>query len=175
MREKIEKFPRHYALGGKDTSGGMEQNVFELEQMCIFMKEKKIQTYLEIGCAHGYLLRFMENIMLLDVDGITPDKKPTHYLLPIYYGYSQDKDIISKIGNYDFIFVDGDHSYEGVKADYENYKGKCKYMGFHDCEGFRDCEGVKQLWSEIKDSYEHWYFVDDNKNIASGIGIIKIK
>ncbi len=33
---------------------------------------------------------------------------------------------------FDFAFIDGDHSYEGVKRDFENLKNKCEYILFHD-------------------------------------------
>ena len=74
----------------------------------------------------------------------------------------------------DLILIDGDHSYLGVKSDYLNYKGLCKYMAFHDILGQRDCEGVSQFWNEIRNEYEFIEFIDPNRDIASGIGIIKI-
>jgi hypothetical protein len=53
---------------------------------------------------------------------------------------------------FDVIFVDGDHSYEGVKADYENsirLLNEEGYIIFHDIAS-RGCPGVVQLWNEIK-------------------------
>lgn len=43
---------------------------------------------------------------------------------------------------YDLGFIDGDHSYEGTKKDFDYLKDKCKYIIFHDvysCEGKRKC------------------------------------
>lgn len=50
---------------------------------------------------------------------------------------------------YDFIFIDGDHSYAGVKQDWEWYGPLGKSVAFHDINN--DVDGnVMQLWAEIK-------------------------
>ncbi len=48
---------------------------------------------------------------------------------------------------YDFVFIDGDHDYAGVKADWESYGPFGKMVGLHDVELLPD---VRQLWNEIK-------------------------
>jgi hypothetical protein len=174
IQEIIKKWPRHIVLGGNDITGGLEQNAYELEMLCNFIIKNKIKTYVEVGIAAGLLLRFMRDEMFLDVKGITLEPRNTHEGLPVVYGKSQDKSIIDSAIKADFYFIDGDHSYEYVKQDYENYKHLCKYMGFHDILGQRDCEGVNKLWNEIKNSHKNWEFIDSDLNIASGIGIIKI-
>ena len=174
---RIDKYTLHHALGGTDTKGGLEQNREELNQLCEFIELNEIKTYLEIGCAAGQLLRFMRDEMELQVCGITPEERSSHHDLPIIHAKSQDPEIIKAIGETeikDLIFVDGDHSYEAVRADYLNYKDKCKFMAFHDIAGLRDCEGVRKLWKEIKDGYEHLEFFG-KPDVMSGIGIINIK
>ncbi|TWI86310.1 methyltransferase family protein [Chitinophaga japonensis] len=50
----------------------------------------------------------------------------------------------------DFLFIDGDHSYAGVKADYENYTPLVRTGGLivlHDVYGLPE---VKQFWKELK-------------------------
>ena len=54
-------------------------------------------------------------------------------------------------GPYDFVFIDGDHTYEGVKADWENYGPMGKCVGFHDIANL--LLGVPALWAEIKKTY----------------------
>lgn len=57
----------------------------------------------------------------------------------------------------DFLFIDGDHSYEGVKTDFLTYSplvNKPGLIAFHDiCEHAVEtgCE-VKRFWDEVKES-----------------------
>jgi len=49
---------------------------------------------------------------------------------------------------YDLIFIDADHSYEGVLEDWRTYSSMGHLVAFHDI-AHRD-HGVRRLWSEIK-------------------------
>jgi len=174
MKDVISKWPLHWALGGIGSTEGLEQNAYELEKLCEFIKIKNIKSYTEVGIAAGLLLRFMKDEMNLNVFGITYQERDCHIGLPVFYGKSQTKEAISIASFSDLYFIDADHSYEAVKADYENFKSKCTYMAFHDMLGLRSCEGVKTLWDELKTQYEYWEFICPDINIASGIGVIKI-
>lgn len=55
----------------------------------------------------------------------------------------------------DFLFIDGDHSYNGVRADFENYSGFVRSGGlvvFHDSIGIPD---VRRYVDEIKYRYKY--------------------
>jgi len=72
---------------------------------------------------------------------------------------------------FDVIFIDGDHSYDGVKSDYLGSLPFLKengYVIFHDINSI-GCPGVVQLWDEIKHS-NCFEFVHLN---TCGIGIWK--
>ena len=79
----------------------------------------------------------------------------------------------------DFLFIDGDHTYEGVKQDFEMYKEFVKpggWIGFHDIKDTEfhrnaDCR-VDILWNEIEG--EKIEFLD-NSSSYGGIGFIKVQ
>ena len=73
----------------------------------------------------------------------------------------------------DFLFIDGDHSYEGVKKDFENYRplvsnGGC--IGLHDIASNK--LGVIDFWNEIKPLYKHKEIVETENPEPAGIGLI---
>lgn len=53
----------------------------------------------------------------------------------------------------EMLFIDGDHSYEGCKYDWEMVRNneRTKYIIFHDIDSYI-CTGVVQVWSEIKNN-----------------------
>ena len=78
----------------------------------------------------------------------------------------------------DLLFIDGDHSYEGVRKDYELYTPLVRKGGlivFHDivpCPPKRRC-GVPQFWQEMKQLGQVTEFVSDWGQGGYGIGIMK--
>jgi len=84
-----------------------------------------------------------------------------------------------KIGSsqLDFLFIDGDHTYDGVKRDFEMYSPLVRKDGiiaFHDIVPHaedKNC-GVDRFWNEIKSLYEHTEIVDSWQQKWAGIGII---
>jgi cephalosporin hydroxylase len=61
----------------------------------------------------------------------------------------------------DLLFIDGDHRYEAVKADFEAYWRLVRPGGiiaFHDIGIKLPDFGVWQLWQELKERFPHWQF-----------------
>lgn len=70
-------------------------------------------------------------------------------------GSSQTSGIIERVhshGPYDLIFIDGEHTYEGCKADYENYLPCLSPDGvlfMHDVDGNGEHTEVHRFWNEL--------------------------
>ena len=78
----------------------------------------------------------------------------------------------------DFLFIDGDHRYEGVKSDYEMYAplvAKGGLIGFHDIVPgpAHEVGGVPKFWQELKQGRSAREFVADWKQGGYGIGLIE--
>jgi len=80
-------------------------------------------------------------------------------------------------GPADFILIDGDHSYEGAKRDFELYRhllAERGFLAFHDIvPGASDkVGGVPQLWQELKTQFEHREIVKSWSQRGYGIGVL---
>lgn len=74
----------------------------------------------------------------------------------------------------DLLFIDGDHTYEGVKQDWELYSPLVRPGGmivFHDIAGNYEDTQVKRLWDAIKPGLKHKEYAVDPQGYY-GIGII---
>ncbi len=86
----------------------------------------------------------------------------------------------------DLLFIDGDHSHAGVKADFEMYRGLVRpggLIGFHDIvPDFRtrfgtatpaDSGGVPAFWQELKRQYtEVQEIIESPEQDGYGIGLL---
>jgi predicted O-methyltransferase YrrM len=79
----------------------------------------------------------------------------------------------------DFLFIDGDHSYEGVKRDFEMYSPLVRPGGivaFHDIvEHPREAQcHVNRFWDEVKLRHRHKEFIHTPGQTWAGIGLLYI-
>ena len=178
----------------------------ELLRFAAIVAELKPSLALEIGTAHGGTLCVISRlshtsatIISVDMPGGQFGGGYKWFRIPIYKSFpvaaqklhlirgdSHDAAIQSRVQNevcklrkLDLLFIDGDHSYEGVKADFESYRGLVRSGGviaFHDIAEHpkeTGCE-VSRLWNEIKTQHRHEEIVEDPEQGWAGIGILYV-
>lgn len=190
----------------KSISGGLIQPM-QIDQEIInlldLVREKKPRTVVEIGTANGGSLFLFcqvvaDNAQIVSIDlpnGIHGGGYP-YWRTGVYKRFARSnqklnfmradshapetlRELNTIIGNelIDFLFIDGDHTYEGVKKDFELYSPRVRPGGiiaFHDIakhfEHF-NCH-VDEFWNEVKQRYEHREFIHDRKQGFCGIGVL---
>jgi predicted O-methyltransferase YrrM len=77
----------------------------------------------------------------------------------------------------DFLFIDGDHAYKGIKMDFQMYVPLVRKGGliaFHDiCNGPPEIVGgVARFWNEIKNAYKYQEIIGNRDQKGFGIGVL---
>jgi len=183
---------------------GLIRPVQDRREFCDLLKiflELKPKYILEIGTANGGSLFCFcklapDDAIILSIDlpegpfgGGYPEWK-----IPIYQAFKKENqklyllrkdshqketlDEVLKILNgneLDFLFIDGDHSYEGVKKDFEMYGPLVRKGGiiaFHDIVISNDKSiEVPKFWYEIKKNYNYKEIIAPHRRIYGGGGI----
>ena len=163
---------------------GIQQKEKEFTQLMKLIVNNKYKSVLEIGaysngCTYAFS-QICESVVSIDLEHKSHEKiKNVFYI----WGDSHSPTIISKLNlpnpdKFDVIFIDGDHTYAGVRQDYENYKDLCNAGGiicFHDIwdtpEHSRLNCFVSKLWNELKQENDFIEFGGDIQTWG-GIGIL---
>jgi hypothetical protein len=177
------------------------QNEFELRGFIELLRARRVSRYLEIGARHGDTFFEVMRALPRGAKGIAVDlpggmwgtrKSRDHleaacvelrhmgYDAHCLFGDSNSvgiRQLVMLDGPYEAALIDGDHRYEGVKADWENYARMAPIIAFHDIVGEGQAEKVHgnpvevpRLWAELKAEHDHVEFVDAGSKM--GIGCI---
>lgn len=169
----------------------------EIQKFIRFLKAEGVKSYLEVGCRHGDTfhavgLALPKGSLLVAVDlpgarsgktagGKCPnsyealyraasDLKKRGQKAVVIIGNSHSPEIVGSISKYspfDAVFIDGDHSHDGVRADWHNYGPMGNLIAFHDIRA--EDKGIASLWNELKQQYRHTEFAFYDRG---GIGVL---
>lgn len=175
----------------------------EISELLKIVAEIKPKTILEIGTANGGTLFLLsrvapEDATIISIDlpggkfgGGYPKWRSLLYksfALPNQKIYllrmdSHKEETLEKVRSIlrgrklDFLFIDGDHTYKGVKQDFEMYSKLVQERGviaFHDIvPGPKECVGgVPEFWKEIKEFHKIKELVECWDQGGYGIGVL---
>jgi predicted O-methyltransferase YrrM len=179
------------------------QSPAELVELAAIVRVQRPRTMLEIGSAKGGTLFVWcqmadpeATVVSIDLPGgdfgggYPPERvatlnnfKQARQKLHLFQANSHDSqtfDQVKKIladRKIQFLFVDGDHTYEGVRRDFEMYSSIVAdggIIGFHDivkCPAGTGGE-VNRFWDEVKLQFRHRELVEDRGNSIYGIGLL---
>jgi len=197
-----------YMFRGKGyfQSLGLKQNMLELRGLAQVLSQRQLATVCEIGTFRGGTLFIwcrlaQPDAMLISIDlpggafggGYFAKSIPffQSFCQPgqsmhCLRGSSHDAGIrdefqqLMENRKLDFLFIDGDHSYEGVKKDFEFYAPYVKpggVVGFHDILQREDEPTIQvyRFWNELRTCYRHEEFIDDMPGRRRiGIGLVTL-
>lgn len=174
----------------------------EFREMLELVDHENPEVVLEIGTAKGGTFygwgRYIDTLsMLISVDlpgggfGGGYSRRQSEFFsefaedcrTEFFRADSQDPETISNIKNLigdeeiDILFIDGDHTYEGVMNDFQNYAPLVADNGliiFHDIVPHPDdpfCE-VDKFWDEIKDDFQTEEIIASKNPRWGGIGVL---
>jgi predicted O-methyltransferase YrrM len=156
----------------------------ELVQLLREVRKLNPSTVLEIGTSMGGTLYLWTRLarpdaLILSLDlpggkfggGYSPFRTPVYrrfareqQKLHLMRANSHDRPTFQEVTRLlgdqkiDLLFIDGDHTYDGVKMDWEMYSSLVRPGGlvvFHDVAGNYEDTQVKRFWDSIKTGYEY--------------------
>lgn len=150
------------------------RNVKNILEIGVF-KGGTIQAWVEVADPSAYILGVdlpngkygggFDDLEKRNIEALAKDNQKIELYALDSHEDSTLELIKGKCNEFDFIFIDGDHTLEGVTKDFEMYKSLLKKGGviaFHDVVVHTLYPEVKiyELWAELKKQYEYKEFID---------------
>ncbi len=183
------------------------QSLDEISRLYERVRALAPKRVLEIGTCHGGTLYLWcqaaaDDAHLISVDlpqgqyggGYEPERIPLYerfsrpgQKLDLIRGDSHSAETVDQVrqslggGELDFLFIDGDHRYAGVKQDFENYSGLVRSGGLialHDIcvRPSQPTIEVHTLWKELKARESTEELIERDPNLRQiGIGLVTKK
>lgn len=208
LQSKESRFALPFVYRGSGYFKSIEprQNPYEIEQLYREICRLTPKRVLEIGTARGGTLYLWtqassDDATIVSVDlpggefgGAYPPCRMPFYLafakphqkLHLLRCDSHERHTLEHVQvlfdhkRVDFAFIDGDHTYEGVKQDFQNYGPLVRPGGliaFHDILFRPDMPEIQvdRFWNEIRDRHESVEFIGpDSSGRKIGIGLIRV-
>lgn len=160
---------------------GIWQFPDELADLLLFLKDKDIKSFLNIGTYNGITFNFMADYLnrFNEVTCITLDPNPFDFQKNPKYTYIRKTSHCMVGRPFDFVFIDGDHSYTWTEQDFNNVGRYARYCAFHDIKdkmvretlGYQGGSG--QFWDAIKENFCYTEFNSEKKtHEIMGIGVL---
>jgi predicted O-methyltransferase YrrM len=184
---------------------GLTQIPAEAAELMRIVEHHQPRRVLEIGTAHGGSLLLWARAAATEAILVSIDLPPwelddpgepakrlaiervgsARQLVHAIRGNSHDAGVRSRalglLGGeaVDFLFIDGDHSYEGVRGDYRDYACLVKPGGviaFHDIHPHSRGWGgeVPRFWREVREGHRFVEVIADRAQDGYGLGVIWI-
>ena len=159
---------------------GIQQKQKEFTELMQIIIDNKYNSVLEIGAySNGCTYAFAS--ICKKVVSIDLVHRSTERFNNVTYITGNSHEVRNDIsGKFDVIFIDGDHTYDGVKKDFELYSDLINKGGiicFHDIwdteEHHRQGCYVDKFWNEIKENYRYDELGKEIKTWG-GIGVLYV-
>lgn len=168
-RVELEKQMKDFGINNMENYWNEAKGYSIIQRKTEFLKflswlnnNCKLDSYLEVGCCGGGTAFYFNKLFK---KGLSLDIIPCHYYDKVKNGDNDWEQIVInsndyKADYYDMVFIDGDHSYEQVKKDYEHFKNHTKIIAFHDILLHNKSDNVKSFWEEIKHHHKYIEIID---------------
>ncbi len=174
------------------------QSHWEMEGLVLVLKHWGVKSMLEIGSKYGSTAKYLANkcalnrVVMVDLPNGPGGRRDTVDILQenaadmkrrgldarVILGDSQDQQTVAEVQQYapfDFVFIDGDHSYEATRSDWVNYGPMGQIVAFHDIAGDgKGKEGrfeVGKVWKAIKMGWRPTFEIVEYGR-KMGIGVV---